>query len=181
MRRLASCRLCSIKVTSEPNRRNACDSSRPTYRRRARSNAWASDQAPAPRRDRERRGLPGWFSYRRRGARSPGARSDESRNAIDQFRAAGFGMILAYLAQLPDHRAFAALDSRYVDAQRVSLEPELDAAPGQGDYLGRPDQVLAWQAGDVGTGDAEQPALDDCHATRAVAGPCGKFAGNSAA
>ena len=45
-----------------------------------------------------------------------GARSDESRNAIDQFRAAGFGVFLVCLAQLADHRALAALDGRHVDA-----------------------------------------------------------------
>src|SRR6266851_5644712 len=109
------------------------------------------------------------------------AASDESRNAINQFGAAGFGVVLVCLAQLSDHRALAALDGRHVDAQQISLEAELDAAPGQGNYLGGPDQVLAWQAGDVGTGATEQPALDDCHSTTAVAGPCGEFAGDSAA
>src|SRR6266851_9697148 len=94
-----------------------------------------------------------------------GAGSDESRNAIDQFRAAGFGVVLVRLAQLSDHRALAALDGGHVNAQGISLEAELDAAPGQGDYLGGPDQVLAWQAGDVGTRATEQPALDDCHST----------------
>src|SRR5216683_967771 len=100
------------------------------------------------------------------------ATSDESRNAIDQFRAAGFGVVLVCLAQLSDHRALAALDGRHVDAQGISLESELHAAPGQGDYLGGPDQILAWQAGDVRTRAAEQPALDDCHSTAVVAGPC---------
>src|SRR5712692_3570349 len=109
------------------------------------------------------------------------ATSDESRNAIDQFRAAAFGVISVYLAQFADHRAFSPLNSRHVDAQRISLEPELHAALGQGDYLGGPDQVLAWQAGDVRTRATKQPALDDCHLTTAVAGPCGEFAGDSAA
>src|SRR5580704_2659016 len=109
------------------------------------------------------------------------AGSDESRNAIDQFRAAGFGAVLVCRAQLPDHRALAALDGRHVNAHRFSLESEFYATPGQGDYLRGPDQVLAGQAGDVGTGATEQPALNDCHSTTAVAGPCGKFAGGSAA
>src|SRR5271163_4490989 len=107
------------------------------------------------------------------------ATSDESRNAIDQFSAAGFGVILVCLAQLSDHRALAALDRRHVDAQRISLEAELHAASGQGNYLGGPDQVLAWQAGDVGTGATEQPALYNYRSTTAIAGPCGKFAGDS--
>src|SRR6266446_8641398 len=64
------------------------------------------------------------------------ATSDESRNAIDQFRAAAFGVVLVCSAQLSDHRALAALDGRHIDAQGISLEAELDAAPGQGDYLG---------------------------------------------
>jgi hypothetical protein len=85
-----------------------------------------------------------------------GAGSDESRNAIDQFRAAGFGVVLVCLAQLSDHRALAALDGRHVDAQGISLEAELDAAPGQGDYLG-PDDVLAGQTGDVWARAAERP------------------------
>src|SRR6266851_3560945 len=109
------------------------------------------------------------------------AGSDKSRNAIDQFRAAGFGVVLVCLVQLSDHRALAALDRRHIDAQGISLEAELHAAPGQGNYLGGPDQVLAWQAGDVRTRATEQPALDDCHSTTAVAGPCGEFAGDSAA
>src|SRR6266481_6582924 len=109
------------------------------------------------------------------------AGSDESRNAIDQFRAAAFGVIGVYLAQFSDHRAFSPLNSRHVDAQGISLEPELHAAPGQGDYLGGPDQVLAWQAGDVGTRAAEQPALNDYRSTTAIAGPRGKFASDSAA
>src|SRR5260221_7854777 len=110
-----------------------------------------------------------------------GAGRDESRNAIDQFRAAGFGMLLVCLAQLSDHRALAALDRCHVDAQRISLEPELHAAPGQRNYLGGPDQVLAWQAGDVGTGTTEQPALYNYRSTTAIAGPCGKFPGDSTA
>src|SRR5216683_6133403 len=109
------------------------------------------------------------------------ATSDESRNAINQFRAAAFGVISVYLAQFSDHRAFSPLNSRHVDAQRISLEPELHAAPGQGDYLGGPDQVLAWQAGDVGTGATEQAALYNYRSTTAIAGPCGKFASDSAA
>src|SRR5229473_771851 len=76
-----------------------------------------------------------------------GAGSDESRNAIDQFRAAGFGVVLVSLAQLSDHRALAALDRSHVDTQGISLEPELDAPPGQGNYPGGPDDVLAGQAG----------------------------------
>ena len=76
---------------------------------------------------------------------------------------------------------FRRLDSRHVDAQRISLEAELHAAPGQGDYLGGPDQVLAWQAGDVGTGATEQPALYNYRSTTAIAGPCSKFASDSAA
>src|SRR6266404_991884 len=109
------------------------------------------------------------------------ATSDESRNAINQFRAAAFGVISVYLAQFSDHRAFSPLNSRHVDAQRISLEPELHAAPGQGDYLGGPDQVLAWQAGDVGTGATEQAALYNYRSTTAIAGPCSKFASDSAA
>src|SRR5690349_5717990 len=83
------------------------------------------------------------------------AESDESRDAIDQFRAAGFGVLLVCLAPLSDHRALAPLDGRHVDAQGIRLEAELDAAPGQGDYLGGPDDVLAGQTGDVWTGAAE--------------------------
>src|SRR6266481_8843655 len=109
------------------------------------------------------------------------ATSDESRNAINQFRAAAFGVISVYLAQFADHRAFSPLNSRHIDAQRISLEPELHAAPGQGDYLCGPDQVLAWQAGDVGTGATEQAALYNYRSTTAIAGPCGKFASDSAA
>src|SRR5215472_6580449 len=109
------------------------------------------------------------------------ATSDESRNAINQFRAAAFGVIGVYLAQFCDHRAFAPLNSRHVDGQRISLEPELLAAPGQGDYLGGPDQVLAWQAGNVGTGATEQPALYNYRSTTAIACPRGKFAGDAAA
>ena len=109
------------------------------------------------------------------------ATSDESRNAINQFRAAAFGVIGVYLAQFADHRAFAPLNSRHVDAHGISLEPELHAPPGQGDYLGGPDQVLAWQAGDIGTGATEQAALDNYRSTTAIAGPCGEFAGDSTA
>src|SRR6266481_9568532 len=109
------------------------------------------------------------------------ATSDESRNAINQFRAAGFGVISVYLTQFSDHRAFSPLNSRHIDAQRISFEPELHAAPGQGDYLGGPDDVLAWQAGDVGTGATEQPALYNYRSTTAIAGPCGKFTSDSAA
>src|SRR4029077_17374039 len=94
--------------------------------------------------------------------------------------AAAFGVISVYLTQFSDHRAFSPLNRRHFDAQRISLKPELHAAPGQGDYLGRPDQVLARQAGDVGTRATEQPALDNYRSTTAIAGPCGKFAGNSA-
>src|SRR5713226_3807917 len=108
-----------------------------------------------------------------------GARSDESRSAIDQICAAGFSVILVYLAQLSDHRALTVLDGRHVDAHRFSLESEFCAAPRQGYYLGGPDDVLARQAGDVWTRAAEQPALNDCHSTTAIAGPCGKFASDS--
>src|ERR1700719_2123507 len=41
---------------------------------------------------------------------------------------------------------------------------------------GGPDQVLAWQAGDVRTGATEQPALYNHRSTTAIAGPCGEFA-----
>src|SRR4029077_4097306 len=95
--------------------------------------------------------------------------------------AAAFGVISVYLTQFSDHRAFSPLNRRHFDAQRISLKPELHAAPGQGDYLGRPDQVLAWQAGDVGTRATEQPALHNYRSTTAIAGPCGEFAGDSAA
>ena len=88
-------------------------------------------------------------------------------------------MTLVHLAQIPDHPALVALDWCRIDPQGISLEAELQAAPGQRDYLDGPGQVLGWQADDVGTGAAEQPALYN-YRSRTVITPGGEFTGDSA-
>jgi hypothetical protein len=59
-------------------------------------------------------------------------------------------MTLVHLAQIPDHPALVALDWCRIDPQGISLEAELQAAPGQRDYLGGPGQVLGWQQTTLG-------------------------------
>src|SRR5262249_22873561 len=86
--------------------------------------------------------------------------SDESGVAHDQFRAARDRMVDVHLMKPLNHQPLAPLHALHVDAQRFGFEAEFRASPGKGNDLGGIDDVLAWKAGNVRAGAAEQPSLN---------------------
>jgi hypothetical protein len=62
--------------------------------------------------------------------------------------------------QVVDHFFLSRVDSGHVDGNRSSFYPEFLVSPKQRGHLRRVNDVLAWQAGDIGTRSADVLPLD---------------------
>jgi hypothetical protein len=64
------------------------------------------------------------------------------------------------LDQVLDHGPLALADARHVRSRRPGPQAELAGVPEELCDFGAVNHILAGQAGDVGAGAADQPALD---------------------
>ena len=88
-------------------------------------------------------------------------RRHETPATHDQFGAARFVVLQMPRNLIFNHGPLAPANRRHIDSNGTSHGPELRAVPRQVRDLGAANFILAGQAGDVGTGAADPPPLDD--------------------
>src|SRR5271156_2197415 len=90
-----------------------------------------------------------------------GFRPDKTSRTHDQFRPGLFVDVEMHIDQASDHLAFAVAHDRHVDARVLLADAEFFAPVEKRGDLRAVNDVLARQAGDVGTGTADPFALNN--------------------